>query len=330
MDASRVFSNDLLEHIATELNCDVKDVSAAVESFFVPSEEPEVVTPKKKKLPAKSADKAPSKVKPKAQIKKFSDDGPHTCDRIPVRKNGDSSRCGKNAKNQAEIEGEIKWYCGTEKSGCYKSILGAIKRNEKISDPEDDEDEETSPPPKAKGKAPAAKSKAPAKAPATKGKNLASNKTSSDSKAKSLINSVTSTKALSAKKVKIGNKTIYVDHASRVVIDRDTEEAYGLLAKDNKTIKPLDDKTVRWLEASNIKVRSEKESAKKASLKKKISKASPKDESDEDDDELEKLQNEIDDADTGDNEEDIDLGGSDDEEEDEDIDLGGSDDEDDE
>lgn len=326
MDASRVFSIDLLEHIATELNCDVKDVSAAVESFFTPDEEPEVVTPKKKKLPAKTAEKTPTKGKPKAQIKKSSDDGPHTCERIPVRKNGDSSLCGKNAKNHAEIDGETKWYCGTEKSGCYKSILGAIKRNEKTSDPEDDDEE--SPPPK-KSKTPAVKPKVQTKAPVAKGKNLASNKTSSDSKAKSLINSVTSTKALSVKKVKIGEKTIYVDHASRVVIDRSTEEAYGLLAKDNKTIKPLDDKTVRWLEASNIKVRSEKESAKKTALKKKLSKAAPKDESDEDEDELDSLQNDIEDADTGDNEDDIDLGGSDDEE-DEDIDLDGSDEEDDE
>src|SRR3546814_3197864 len=106
--ADRAFSPDLLEHIAAELGCSVKDVSKAVASFFLPSEEPEVVTPKKKNIPAKSSGKASQKPKTQSKIKKNDDDGPHTCERIPVRKNEDTDPCGKNAKNPVEIDGETK------------------------------------------------------------------------------------------------------------------------------------------------------------------------------------------------------------------------------
>jgi hypothetical protein len=90
------------------------------------------------------------------------------------------------------------------------------------------------------------------------------------------------------------------------LFDHGTHEAYGILANDNKTIQPLTDEKIRWLEASNIAIRVE-ESGKKGDLKKKSKKVD-----DEDEEELDKLKNNIADEDAG-GDEDIDLG---DEEED--------------
>lgn len=309
---SQFFSSDLLEHMSAELGCNVEDITNAFKTFILPAEESKVVEPKKKNIPSKTSESRGKKVQSK--IKNFGDEK-HTCARIPVRKNGEKGPCGKNAKNQVEIDGKMVWYCGTEKSGCYKSILGALKRNEKTSD-HDEEDEGN-----------VSVKKAP------KGKNLTDNKSTSDSKAKSLINSVVSSKKIMPRKMRIGDNVIYVDHESKVVFDRETQEAYGILGKDNK-IKSLDDKTIRWLEASDIKIRSGKESSKKTELKKKLSKAAPKDESDDDDDEIVKLQDDIEDADVGDDEDvededdDIDLGSDDDENDDDEFDLGSDEDDD--
>ena len=43
----------------------------------------------------------------------------HFCQRVP---RGKTDPCGKKAKNFADINGKIMWFCGTESGGCYRII----------------------------------------------------------------------------------------------------------------------------------------------------------------------------------------------------------------
>jgi len=327
-----VFSTEFLEHLAAELGCETSDIEKAISSFGEAAPAPKPVKPARKRVPAKAKASAAKKKansssgsasqnesesesedsKPSASE---SDDEKHTCDRVP---RGKTDPCGKNAKNKVDDEGSVFWYCGTERSGCYKSILLAQKRQKKVAAS------------KPKGKAPAKKAPAPKTTTKPKAKKPTTNagrKTASDTKSKSLVHKVTKRQKLDIKKVKVGGKVLWVDSQSRVLFDRATQEAYGVLAKDNKTTEPLSEENIRWLEASGVAIRTEAETGKKGNLKKKLSKKGADDV--DDDEELDKLRGDVEDADTGaDDEEDIDLGGSEDEEDlgsEEDIDLGSDD-----
>lgn len=317
-----IFNAEFLEHLAAELSCEVSDIEKAIASFGEAPPVPNPVKPDRKKVPAKEKP-LPAKGKPSAstsdeennsqngEIESDSDGEKHTCDRIP---RGKTDACGKSAKNRFEgDDGTVNWYCGTEKSGCFKSILLGQKRQTKLSVSKSKSGSNFSK--KDSVKAP------PAKKPSTNtGRKIASN-----AKTNSLLNKVSKRQTLDIKKIKVGNKVLWVDIQSRVLFDRGTQEAYAVLAKDNKTIQPLSDENIRWLEASGISIRIE-ESGKKADLKKKLSKKAV-DEID-DEEELDKLRSNVDNGDTGGDEEDIDivddeedLGSDDSGDEDIDIDL---------
>lgn len=316
--ALTIFNSEFLEHLAAELGCEVSEIEKAIASFGEASPAPEPVKPTRKNVPPK-----PPVEKPKASTKKSNaiekddednseddvsegseagDGKKHTCDRIP---RGKTDACGKNAKNCIEGEdGNVNWYCGTENSGCYKSILLGQKRQTKAvaSKPRGKQP----PGKKESAKAPPAKesSKASTKKPSTN----TDKKSASDVKTKSLVHKVTKHQTLDVKKIKVGEKVLWFDSQTRAVFDRDTKEAYAILGKDNKTIKPLTDEDIRLLEASGVPIRVE-EKGKKASK------------TDEDD---------LDESQSDDEEDDIDLGDDDDEEEkddEDDIDLGSGDDE---
>lgn len=224
--SSTIFTQQFLEHVSSYLSVDTHDLKEAIDNYLVETEEVEEV--KKKPAP-----KAKPKASPKSKVG-------HTCERIPRGPNKDV--CGKPAKNSVdEGDGKLHWYCGTEKSGCYKCILGQMSRQTKST------------PPKATPKA----KKAPGKKPTT----LEGKKKLADENTKELIKKTIKRQKLTLKKRSVGGKSVYMDNQTRVLVDRATQEAYGKLAKDNETIKSLEDEDIRWLEASGISVRQKEESS---------------------------------------------------------------------
>ena len=147
-----------IEHLAVNFNTSSEEVSKVVNSFSDP-------TPQKKQLPPKKSH-VPDK---------------HSCERIP---RGKSEPCGKVAKKCVDEDEETYWYCGTESSGCYKSIIGSTKRQVK-----------------------AAASKTSSKNPTLQNKKSVANNQS-----ESLIHSVTSTKGLDIKPIKVNDQKLWIDH----------------------------------------------------------------------------------------------------------------------
>ena len=195
------FSTDFINHLAAGTNSDPADITALVSSYMSGDfKKPERVVPSKKELPPKATQSPASK---------SSDDDKKTpdrhCDRIPRGKN---TPCGKSAKHFIEGDGVKNWYCGTENSGCYKSILGAVKRQKKAG--------ATSTPVSSPSKS------APTKPTTKQSTTLGGRQKDSDAKSKSLINTVTQRRNLDVKKLNVGKKTYWIDYQSRVLFFRDT------------------------------------------------------------------------------------------------------------
>lgn len=248
-----LFSKQFVRFLCKELDLDQTELRDVIEKYFKVSKSNddmtssessvEEVKPKSKKSKTKS-------VKSTKKTKNVSDEK-HTCERIP---RGKSEPCGKNAKNEIEgLDGKLHWYCGTQKGGCLKSIMGAIYRvkNKDVSKT-------------------TTKKVVNAKKPTT---NVGRKKVS-DIKSKSLVHSVAKTQTLSCKKIRVGGKKLYFDPQTRIMIDRKTKEAYGKLSDDGETILQLNDKDVRFCNTSNVKIRKgsvEKKAKKTKSTKKKES-----------------------------------------------------------
>lgn len=143
----------------------------------------------------------------------------YKCERIP---RGKTDPCGKLAKKSIEVEGKLRWYCGTENSGCYHSILGSTNKKEKNE-----------------------KSKVSS--------DYVPKKSSEDIKSQSLIHKLIKKEELLTRSMNVGGVKVYIHPDSRVLFHRN-RKAYGILDKDDKTILPIDDKNARWLEASNIEI----------------------------------------------------------------------------
>ena len=281
-----LFSQDFIRHLANILRCDYSTIENAITSF-------DETCKANKSLPL-----SPVKSIRKCALKKSSDpidstglgkdDEKHICSRLP---RGKIAACGKNAKNRInEDDGTVNWYCGTENSGCYKSILLAQKKQTKLASS------------KPKGMPPAKKARR---------KYLATNarrKIDSDIKSRSLIHKIIKRQRLDISKIKVGDEILYIDHQSRVLFNRETEEAYGVLSKNNKTIESLSDENIRWLETSSIMINF-KSKNKKTALKEKLFKKTTNIVDDEE--ELRKLRDNVKKADTGDSDDDINLEDSD-------------------
>nr|QBK86567.1 MAG: uncharacterized protein LCMAC102_03620 [Marseillevirus LCMAC102] len=189
-----MFSINFIKHLADKLNTTPLKVSKIINSFS---------DPQQKQLPKKSPDDK------------------HYCERIPRKK---SELCGKAAKNSVCEDGETHWYCGTEKTGCYKSILGSANRQ--------------------------------VKAAASKSSTLKDKKSVADVKSQNLVHSVTATKGIDIKSINFNGKKLWINHATKILFDRVTREAYGVLGATK--IKPLEDEQIRWLETSGMKIRQDK------------------------------------------------------------------------
>lgn len=156
----------------------------------------------------------------------------HTCVRV---KRGQTEPCGKNAKN--EYDGQ--WYCGTEKSGCYKCIIGAAARKSANDNPSIKRTSGSSKTSKSTG-------------------TLEDRKKNAAKKSQTLIQKVNESRILNIRKVEMSNgKSVFMEEETRILFNPKTKEAYGKLNKKQTEIKKLSDENIRWLEANNHSIKQE-------------------------------------------------------------------------
>lgn len=229
------FGSLLAAHLAKKLDVSIEDVTEALESFS-PKSEPMVVS-KKKTEPKKAVTPPPKKQVKDAPVAKKTDKTveKHLCERI---KKGQSEKCGKNASKCIEEGKKKRWFCGTEKGGCYHSELNILAKKES---------EKESVSKNAKSTA-TKKSSAP--------KTNEDRKVSSEVKSKSLVQKVI--KQLDILPKKVNGKTLHMEKISRALIDPNTREFYGILDDDNQTVLPLDSKTIKMVESAGHTIRQEK------------------------------------------------------------------------
>lgn len=127
---SHLFDAGLIRHLANTFEVTEEAVIAALNTFC-----PEVVKVKKQVLPPRdnssnSSIPAPvelKKEKVKAPPKTTGKKSNHTCCRL---KKGSVDPCGKPSKRSVTVDGEEKWYCGTERSGCFKIMMATAQKFE--------------------------------------------------------------------------------------------------------------------------------------------------------------------------------------------------------
>lgn len=214
--------DEICEHFAEKLEVTKSAVKKAIKSFGESTD-----------VSVSSSETESVVKKPKKQVRSSGDDEKHLCERI---KRGQSEPCGKNAKRSIENDdGELAWYCGGEKSGCYSIALKASKQ--------------TSLPPEAK--------KSTDTSPL---KTNEERKKYSDLKSKELLKKVNKKEEIKLMKVhsdKYGD--IYIHKTTKVVFDSKKEEAYGVYDMSEDQINEIDDENIRWLEANSVKVREKEE-----------------------------------------------------------------------
>lgn len=217
------FGNFLAKHLSNELGCSISNVEKALSSFHSAS--------------VKTSSEKTNNKKPQTTNEK------HTCERIP---RGHKEPCGKRAKNSVEdSDGNIHWYCGTEKNGCYKSVLGRINREKEkkasqtLSKTISNEKKGTS--------------------TAKKGTSQKERKKEADIKSSILCNKVLVTKKFIIKRYKMKDgSTVLMDPNTRILFkhrktDKDTPKAYAKLTKDEEIV-DLNDKEIRFLETNNVEI----------------------------------------------------------------------------
>lgn len=164
----------------------------------------------------------------------------HYCARI---KRGQTEPCSKLAKN---CIGD-KWYCGTLKSGCYSIMIKDQALNKITKESLDSSSSPSS-----------VSEKDRLMKVARTSTTLKDREESSNLKSKNLIKRINKTKEITAISTynDQGDK-IWYDRNTRILFDKNTFEAYGLLDDDGKTTLPLDKEAIKWLEANNYSIRIE-------------------------------------------------------------------------
>jgi len=162
-----------------------------------------------------------SSVAPKQEKTKTTSSAPESgiCERIP---RGKDKPCGKRAKNLVTDEdGTMHWFCGSEKSGCYKA---AKKKVEPAS-----------------RKAPAKRSQPATKKPSEAAKNL------------TILDKIVSKKDFTLSKIQVDGKLLHINPDNRVLFNPEDGTVYGLLSDKNK-IQPLSEKEKRWIDANGLSI----------------------------------------------------------------------------
>lgn len=152
----------------------------------------------------------------------------HSCEHTVNSKEG-ARLCGKTASK--ELNGS--WFCGTENSGHYKAHLSSVKKSE------------TAPPVKTVTKATPKSTATPKTPPKT---------------APEVVKKVVKKEQVNLEEVSPG---IWADPVTHIAFDRVTMEAYGVVAKNNKTINELGDDQIRYLEVHGFPIREKKPASKK-------------------------------------------------------------------
>jgi len=245
-----LFGAALADFLAETLNVSVSDATDSLNSFisndgseFINKKNPPksstqkiVKEPIKNTKPAaKTSNKTSNNSSVKVPVNKPAEK--HTCERI---KRGQTDPCGKNATKSIGTGKQQKWFCGTDKGGCYQAELNAeAKKNiEKKAVGSN----------ATKNKAPQSKSKVNVSK-----KTNEERKIISDNKSKSLVHDVIG--KLNINKKTINGEVMYIERTKRLLFDYENKEFYGVLDDDNKTILPISDENVKWLEARNQYVR---------------------------------------------------------------------------
>ncbi len=266
------FIENFSNYLSSELNCDPEDVIEALNNFTVsPASSKTKKSITKKPLKKKTLVKQTPKKKPFVKSKPLEK---HICERTP---RGKTEQCGKNAKNGVDDDGTMRWYCGTEKSGCYATILKSMVRAKGPASGG------------AKGPVGGAKPNANANAKA-KPNTLVEKKKVANIKSESLVRRITKKNKFDVRKVRKGGKVYWMDFGTRILFDHATEEAYGVLDKKNKERK-LNNEEIRLLEAHGLGIKTKSKNSTAASLRKKLSKIK-EDESESEEEEEEKSEKE--------------------------------------
>jgi hypothetical protein len=147
------------------------------------------------------------------------------CAYIIKKKNGDFEVCGKNAKN--ELDG--KFYCGSvDKAGHYQSTIKQLVKKPSVA------------------KTPGGFS------PSSSVAATSSGSSGTSPGAQSLLHKLQQQRNEKNVVYKIPGTEFFIIREKRILMNIKLNEAYGILAEDNKTVSPLDSAAIAYLKEKNI------------------------------------------------------------------------------
>ena len=229
-----LFGTALADHLAEVLDTSVKDVTDALNSFNFGDENSKTKNGKVTNNNSKKADAA--KTTTKNRVAKPAEK--HTCERI---KRGSTDACGKNALRSIGTGKNQKWFCGSEKGGCYQAEINAAAKKETENKAIAKNTKEVATKETAKSKTQSAKTNE-------------ERKKVSDDKSKSLVHDVL--KNMFVVKKTINGKEMHYEKTRRLAYDNDKQEFYGKLGSGGK-IEPMTDDDVKWVESRGYTIRQE-------------------------------------------------------------------------
>ena len=247
-----LFGAALADHLAEVLDASVKDVTDALNSFNFSDENTKngkVSNSKKDEKNVPNTNKNGSTTT-KNRVAKPTEK--HTCERI---KRGSTDACGKNALRSIGTGKNQKWFCGSEKGGCYQAEINAAAKKDTENKAIAKNTKEVATKETVKSKTQTAKT------------NIERKKVSDD-KSKSLVHDIL--KNMVVVKKTINGKEMHYEKTRRLAYDNDKQEFYGKLGSDGK-IEPMSDDDVKWVESRGYTIRQEsnKSQAKHKSREKK-------------------------------------------------------------
>ncbi len=191
-------------------------------TYSLPVEEVRTIAQEAQKSAVPPAGSIPQKPSSTASTSKSRTPVDTKCCHVTIKKETKLEEvCGKNARNEFP-EGSGCWYCGTDKSGHYKT---AISR--------------------------AAKSETPKATTAVN--TVAAKAKTANTAVPAVLQRVTAQKVkeMFLHEVPAGSGQ-FINLSNRILFNHSTNKAYAVLAEDNNTHLPLEDSHIRFLEANNI------------------------------------------------------------------------------
>ncbi len=151
------------------------------------------------------------------------------CAYVIKKKNGDMEVCGKNAKN--ELDG--KFYCGAvDKAGHYQSTIKQIVKKPST--------------------APSLAKPPGGTTTSTTSGSVTTGSGGTSPGAQSLLHKLQQQRNEKNVAYKIPGTEFFIIREKRILMNIKLNEAYGILAEDNKTVSPLDSAAIAYLKEKNI------------------------------------------------------------------------------